>query len=150
MNLSSKALLLAASCLALTACASPPPAEGGPAPEPGRPVAQCPVIESRGWTAWIDAMPGPDAVRTLHISGEVDLPTPGYTVELVPGPADRMMPPGQRFSLVARASPGMAAQVVTPTPVKYAGKAAYPAYREIIIGCGGEVLARIGDIPLAQ
>jgi hypothetical protein len=150
MNLSSKALLLAAGCLALSACAPPPPADDGPAPEPGRPVAQCPVIDSRGWTAWIDAMPGPDAVRTLHISGEVDLPTPGFTVELVPGPADRTMPPGQRFSLVARASPGMVAQVVTPTPVKYAGKATYPAYREIIIGCGGEVLARIERIDVAQ
>lgn len=150
MKLSSKTLLLAAGYVALSACAPSPPAAEGPVPEPGREVVNCPVIESRGWTAWINAMPGPDAVRTLHISGEVDLPTPGYTVELVPGPADRMMPPGQRFSLVAKASPGMAAQVVTPTPVKYAGKATYPAYREIIIGCGGKVLARIDRIEVAQ
>lgn len=150
MNLLSKPLLLAAGCLALSACTPPSPIDGGTPPEPGREVVECPVIESRGWTAWIDALPGPDAVRTLHISGEVDLPTPGYTVELVPGPADRMMPPGQRFSLVARASPGMAAQVVTPTPARYEGKATYPSYREIIIGCGGRVLARIDRIEVAQ
>ena len=150
MNLSSKTLLLAVSCIARAACAPPPPAGEGSAPEPGREVADCPVIESRGWTAWINAMPGPDAVRTLHISGEVDLPTPGYTVELIPGPADRMMPPGQRFSLVARPSANMAAQVVTPTPVKYTDKATDPAYREIIIGCGGKVLARIDRIEVAQ
>ncbi|MBM3594642.1 MAG: hypothetical protein FJX31_02335 [Alphaproteobacteria bacterium] len=150
MNLAWKALLLAAGCLVLLACAPPPPADDGPAPEPGRPVAQCPVIDSRGWTSWIDAMPGLDAVLTLHISGEVDLPTPGYLVELVHGPADRMIPPGQRFSLVDRASPRMAVQAVTPTPVKYAGKATYPAYREIVIGCGGRVLARIDRVEVAQ
>ena len=150
MNLSSKALLFVAGCFALAACAPRSSVGEAPSPEPGREVVDCPVIESRGWTAWINAMPGPEAVRTLHISGEVDLPTPGYTVELVPGPADRMMPPGQRFSLVATASSGMAEQVVTPTPARYQGKATYPAYREIIIGCGGKVLARISNIEVAH
>ncbi len=119
-------------------------------PEPGRPVSECPVIASRGWTAWIDAMPGPGARPTLHISGEVDLTTPGYSVELVPGPADRMMPPAQRFSLIATPPGGMTAQAVTPTSVKYQGPATYTAYREIIVGCGGAVLARIDRIDTAQ
>ena len=150
MNLSLRWAALLPACAAVVSCAPMPPSGSANLPEPGRPVSDCPVLGSRGWSAWINAMPGPGAVRTLHITGEVDLPTPGYTVELIPGPADRMMPPGQRFSLVARPPGGMAAQIVTPTPARYHGAAVYPAYREILVGCGGEVLARIGSVETVQ
>ena len=141
-------MLAAALCIA--ACAPEDPVPTVPAsPEQGVPqVRACPVIDSRDWKAWIDAMPmvGADGNR-LHIAGEVDLPTPGYSVELIPGPADRAMPPSQRFSLVATPPDGIVLQVVTPTPVKYQGKAMYPAYRSIRISCGGEPLATITEVP---
>ena len=77
-----------AASLALSACATVPD-DGSPS---------CPTV-SRDWQAWINAMPGPNAQCTLHITGSVDMPTPGYTVELVGGPADRMQPPGLRFRM---------------------------------------------------
>ena len=114
------------------------------------PASDCPVSDSRNWHAWIDRMPGPGSKPTLHISGEVDLPTPGYQVSLKPGPADRAMPPGQRFTLETRAPDGMVAQVITPTEVRYRGPATYPRYREIIIGCGGSALVTIPDVMVTE
>ena len=141
-----KAIPILAAALCLSACT---PTEPVPiaAVDPSQ-IRACPVIESRDWKAWIDAMPmvGTDGNR-LHIAGEVDLPTPGYSVELIPGPADRAMPPSQRFSLVATPPDGIVAQVVTPTPVRYQGKAMYPAYRSIKVSCGGKPLAAIPEVP---
>ena len=95
-------------------------------------------------------MPGPDNKKTLHISGEIDLPTPGYTVTLTEGISDRAMPPSQRFRLALTKPGGMVAQVVTPAPVKYQGLASSPAYRTILILCGDRLLAAISDIPIAE
>ena len=47
---------------------------------PADDAAACPVLESRNWTAWVNAMPGPDMKPALHVAGEIDLPTPGYTI----------------------------------------------------------------------
>jgi hypothetical protein len=110
----------------------------------------CPVIDSRNWHAWVDAMPGPGAQRTLNISGEVDLPTPGYTVSLHAGPMDRMMPPGQRFELELAAPDGMVAQVVTTTPVKYREPTPHARYRSVTILCGGKPLATMPDVMIAE
>lgn len=114
--------------------------------EPDATVTPCLAIASRSWSAWLDAMPGGGGTR-LNISGEVDLPSPGYKVSWIEGPADRAMPPGQRFMLVLTPPVGMVAQVITPTTVKYEGRATYPAYRSIIIICGDKALTTITDIP---
>ena len=135
-------------CAALAASCAPPKS-AAERPGPTFTLTECPVLASRDWKAWINAMPGPDAVRTLIIEGEVDMPTPGYRVTLIPGPADRMMPPDQRFALAASAADAMVIQVVTPTPVRYEGKASYQEYRAITIGCGGKILARIENIETA-
>ena len=84
----------------------------------------------------------------LHISGEVNLPTPGYAVTLEAGPADRAMPPSQRFRLKATPPNGMVTQVVTPTRVTFHEAATYPAYRSIVILCGQRVLASINEVPM--
>ena len=138
-----------ATAFTLVSCAPAPPKEGA-SPAPVFEMSECPVLASRGWTAYINAMPGPGAKPTLNISGEVDLPTPGFKVELIAGPADRMMPPGQRFSLVATGPEGMVAQVVTATPVTYSAEPMSQQYRSITIGCGGKVLAQITDIKTAH
>lgn len=130
----------------LAACTTVPDDSAGVKPAPETALSQCPVIASRGWKAWVNAMPGPGAVRTLHIEGEIDLPTPGFKTVLVPGPSDRMMPPAQRFALDASPPGGMTAQVVTPTSVNYQGPAVHEKYRAIMIGCGGKELARIENI----
>ena len=144
-----KCALILVAVSTLASCSTASGGEGGKE-IPAFEFSECPVIASRGWNAWINAMPGPGARPTLHITGEVDLPTPGYTVELIAGPADRMMPPGQRFSLVAMGPEDMVAQVVTPTPVRYSRTPANGMYRSITIGCGGKVLATIEKINVAH
>lgn len=121
--------------LPLAACATTPSVD-----EP-----LCPP--SGGWHAWIDAMPGPGSNLTLLVSGEVDVPT-GMVARLRPGPLDRMMPPGQRFVLeLGRGKGAGGRQVVTGrvTPSQN-------IYREIIVSCGGNEIARIsgGDIETAD
>ena len=109
----------------------------------------CPVYDSRDWRAWLDVAPSPDAVSKLHISGEVDLPTPGYTAQWTVGPADRAFPPAQRFMLSFTPPGGMVTQVITPTGVSLETDATYTSYRAIIVGCGDKVLVEITDIAVA-
>ncbi len=134
---------LAAACSADDAGA---PGQGIAAPKP---AGGCPVIDSRDWTAWVDAQPGPDA-PTLHIRGTVDLPTPGYDYAWRLGVADRALPPGQHMHLDFTAPDGIVTQVVTTMDVAYQDKAAFDAYRMILVRCGGEVLAEISDVPTAH
>ena len=111
-------------------------------------TADCPVIGSTNWNAWIDAEPpGPSR---LHIRGEAVLPTPGYTVSWRVGAADRMMPPGQHMHLSFSAPDGVVAQVITTQDVDYVGEATYPEYRVIYVHCGDQQLAEITDIPTAH
>lgn len=136
--------------LALIALMGCVPAPAG-APAAGAiPIAGCPVLADRNWHAWIDTMPGPGARMTLNLSGEIDLPTPGYTLTLIPGPADRRAPPGLRFNLAASAPGGIVPQVVTPMQVTYRQPTPYAQIRQITIGCGGEALATIPDVRITQ
>ncbi len=116
--------------------------------QPTLPLAdQCPVIDSRAWSARLEAAAGPgNPSQTLVITGEVDLPTPGFRLTVTEGPADRMLPPSQRFRLTATPPSGMVAQVVTPTAVEYRGKAYSQSYRSIIILCGERALATIENV----
>jgi hypothetical protein len=104
----------------------------------------CPVIESRNWSARVTS--GPAGERRLHVAGEIDLPTPGFTADFSEGPADRRMPPAQHLLLELREPVGMTAQVVTSMTVEYEGDAIYPEYRAILVRCGDIVLASITDI----
>ncbi len=134
---------------ALSSCTTAATGQSAESQAPVFEFSDCPVIDSRSWNAWINAMPGPGAKPTLHITGEVDLPTPGYKLELIPGPADRRNTPGQRFSLAAAKPEGIVAQVVTTEQVRYSAPPTYDKYRSITIGCGGKVLAQIEKIPVA-
>ncbi|WP_428408055.1 hypothetical protein [Hyphococcus sp.] len=116
----------------------------------GREAMACPVIDSRNWSAWVNAMPGPDAKLTLHVTGEIDLPTPGYDIAWEPGIADRSMTPVQRLMLTATPPEGMAAQVFTTETVKYEGPALVKTYGGVIVLCGGEPLAEITEVMVAE
>jgi hypothetical protein len=137
-----------AACGQTNSTTDPTPA---PAPVAEAPTAStCAVIANRNWTAHINAMPGPGAQRTLIVSGEVDLPTPGYTATLDLGPADRSATPVQQLIVNTTAPTGIVAQVVTPYPVRYEGPAIAQQYRAVRIMCGGQQLAEITDIVVAQ
>lgn len=132
-----KALSIALTLTALAACqTAPPPAQ----PEQ---TAACPVIDSRNWSAHINAMPGPGAQRTLIVSGQIDLPTPGHTVALTAGAADRSATPVQQIVLSAQPPTGMVAQVITSVDVRYEGPAIAQQYRGVRVICGGRELAQL-------
>jgi hypothetical protein len=145
--------LVAACALALAACGqTSATTEPTPAPVVDAPAAAnaCAVIANRNWTAHINAMPGPNAQRTLIVSGEVDLPTPGYTVTLDLGLADRSAIPVQQLTINTTAPTGIVPQVVTQYPVRYEGPAIAQQYRAVRVMCGGQQLAEITDIVTAQ
>lgn len=104
----------------------------------------CPT-ETRGWTAWINAMPGPGAVPTLIVTGEALMPEHAEAV-LTAGPTDRMMPPGQRVALSVVPSDRAAGW----QPVRLEITPAQSAYSSIVIGCGGNEVASITSIETAQ
>lgn len=117
---------------------------------PSRPNASCPVVESRAWAAWVNAMPGPGATRQLIATGEIVLPTPGYKVTLTAGAADRSATPVQQLILDLTPPSGPVAQVLTTEGVRYQGPAISMQYRAVRIMCGGQMLAEITDVPIAQ
>jgi len=148
-------LLLAASAV-LAACQTP--AAEAPALAPSEaeqpvivgetPVAEtCSVLESRNWAAWVNRMPGPDATPTVHVTGQVDVPTGGYGFEWEVGPMDRSMTPALRLKIVPQKPDGMATMAITREDVHYTGPVAGAGYRSITVTCGDKTLAEITEVP---
>jgi hypothetical protein len=119
------------------------------------PPDECPVIETRNWSAFVNAMPGPGARPELIVSGQVRVPSAGYSVELVAGWTDRSLPPVQTVELIALPPFGPAAQVVTamdvrlamPAPATRPGGAA--PFRAVRVVCGEAELAYISPVEVA-
>ena len=108
----------------------------------------CPAMESRNWHAWIDRVA--ENEPRLNISGEVDLPTPGYKVEWQPGILDRRNPPTQRISISFIPPEGVVTQVITPTEVSFTMPSPILKYRSVAIYCGDKLLADIPDVMLSE
>lgn len=145
-----KAILPAVAALALAACDFRSPAVAFN-PEAGQedPVvetADCPALDARGWTAAVRGPLDDQGRAQLVLSGEVDLPTPGFTLTLTPGRADRSSVPTQVFHLAAQAPDGIVSQVVTTETASYEGLAIAQHFRAIRIQCGDRVLTEITDI----
>lgn len=142
-----------ATALALTALAgcanADTPADPVEPPKPA-PVASCPVIESRDWAAWVNAMPGPAVSKQLIVTGQVTMPTPGYALALTAGMADRSATPTQQLILTATPPAGPMPQVLHTQPVRYQGPAISMNYRAVRIMCGGSMLTEIDDVPVAR
>lgn len=138
--------LILTGLVALAACQTPPPTPA-PVPQPAPTPSACAVLDSRDWSAWINRMPGPDARPTLHVTGKVDLPNPGYSVTVRDGPADRSANPVQQIIIETSQRGGMHPQVVTTAEVNFLGPVIAPSYRAIRVMCGGRQLAEITDIP---
>ncbi len=148
-------LLLAAGAV-LAACQTPTAEAPALAPSGAEqpvivgetPVAEtCAVLESRNWAAWVNRMPGPGATPTVHVSGQVDVPTGGYSFEWEVGPMDRSMTPALRLKLVPQKPDGMATMAITPEDVHYTGPVAGAGYRSITVTCGDKTLAEITEVP---
>lgn len=119
-----------------------------------KPVTTCP--QTRNWAAWINAMPGPGDGPTLIVVGEVELPA-GTVARLERGPTDRMMPPGQRFTLHLEASVETGAETGAKAgggaggwqPVRAEIVPAQMQYRSVMIGCNEQAIAEITDVKVA-
>lgn len=70
-----------------------------------------PISGAEGWVAWIDeAPPGPVA---LHVTGRIELPTPGHGVRLRFAHMERSDPPVMVLALDIETPRGPVAQVLT-------------------------------------
>lgn len=114
---------------------------GAETPAPSEQVAAtnaCGIIAHRNWTATRSAGGSP----ALTVAGELDLPTPGYSVSLARDADEAAGATEARLTLTLTPPTNMVAQVVTATPVRYFGPAA-TAYTSVNVNCGGETLTTI-------
>jgi len=152
--------LAAASGIILAAC-TPPADQNTPAAEPppvpaaeddlavapeAAPAAECAVLDSRDWEAWIDRMPGPDASPTVHVIGKVDVRSGGYTFNWEVGPMDRSMTPALNLELIPVAPTEPATMAIATEEVHYTGPVAGSSYSRVTITCGGQTLGEITEI----
>ena len=107
-------------------------------------TTSCPASSSRNWHAWIDRVA--ENEPRLVISGEVDLPTPGYKAEWRSGILDRQQPPAQRLSISFIPPDGMVTQVITPTKVNFTMPSLVLEYSSVMIYCDDKLLADIPDV----
>lgn len=123
------------------------------APETAMPA--CPVLEALNWSARVAPVEGEEGLQ-LIVEGTVLLPTPGYSVSLTPGMADRSAQPVQVINLRAQAPDGMVPQVlsiydlrlVTPSIGQVIDGQA--PYRGVRLVCGDTELAFIEAVELAE
>jgi hypothetical protein len=136
-----RSLALAAAFFLGSACA-PVAAPGGPR------QADCPILASSDWTAWVNAMPGPGARPTLIVTGNVTVPTGGYATRMGPGPTLRSEPPIQHVLLDVTPPSGAATQAVMTLQAR--GEfPALPSYGRITVVCGNRILAEIAPVERA-
>lgn len=103
----------------------------------------CGVIAHRDWEAILNTQPGPGAARTLTVSGEIDLPTPGYSVSLARDQSDSADATEPHLLLTIAPPTGEGhLTVVTPHPVRYFAPAS-GAYTVVHIMCDGQALTDI-------
>lgn len=110
----------------------------------------CDVLESRDWAAWVNLMPGPDASPTVHVTGQVDVRTGGYTFDWQTGPLDRSAMPKLRLKLIPIAPDGMATMAITTEEVHYSAPTGGIAYSGVLVSCGSITLTDIDEITEAH
>jgi hypothetical protein len=107
-------------------------------------TAECPIISSSNWSAQIET---PEQGRTmLAIKGDIELPSPGYSVVLEQGMTDKSATPSQHFNLKAEQLDGMYIQMVTPMTLEHSVPSIAKQYRSIVIHCGDQVIATIDNV----
>ena len=138
--------------LLLAACAPPYPAPTPPPDPPGPPAAEprpCPIIASREWAAWVNAMPGPNERPTLIVTGKVDTPTGGYRFAWRDIRVMESYPVQVAVDLVATPPSGPATQAIVTHDVRGEWPSQQPV-GSLTIHCGDKVLARIAPVETAH
>ena len=94
----------------------------GMASVPIQPSHECPkkdpiAVDTTGWYAWrTKPATGP---ASFHVSGVVNLPTPGYEAHLVRATPQGINPRELILDLQVKPRPGIWPQVITPTSVRF-------------------------------
>jgi hypothetical protein len=135
----------------------PPPGDGQISPEwpgPGGrgsapPSGECPIVGSSGWAAHVNAMPGPNARRTLHVSGKVRVPTAGYRASLRLGPVAESHPLMVTVLLDVKPPSGAAAQVASTLSVS-SSWAVDGDVGSVTVRCGGRTVGRVSPVETAH
>jgi hypothetical protein len=107
----------------------------GSASIPVGPIQQGPknpvIVSSSDWYAWVNQMPpGP---ASFHVTGIVQLPTPGYDVRLVAAEPQGINPRELICNLQVTPRPGIWPQIVTSVSVRYDESPAGTAYDGVLI-----------------
>ena len=106
-------------------------------------TADCPLISSNNWQAQLVSV---DGQRQLKLSGDIELPNPGFAVTIEPGIADRSIKPTQHFHLKLDRLDGLHIQVITPMSFEQLNPAIATEYTSIVIHCGEQTLSTITDV----
>lgn len=88
-------------------------------------------IETTGWYAWLDTMPG--GKPTFHVVGTVVLPSPGYEAKLEAVSPQGINPKELILALHVVKKPGFWPQIIMPTLVHYTQRPAQVAYEGVEI-----------------
>ncbi len=152
-------LAAAALCAASVAACQPQPATTEPQAEPqavemattepsteapaNGVASACPVIAHRRWEATLTARR--DGSSTLTVSGQIDLPRPGYSVSLVRDPSENSAAEGPHLTLLLTPPSQPASATVTAHPVYYFAPAS-GQYTVVHIVCEGAPLADINVV----
>ena len=134
---------------------NPQPYPPGPGTYPGQPggptLFECPIVSSSGWTAWINAQPGPGGGRpVLVVSGKVVTATGGYQVAFDRYRQIRRGQPAQAFVTLQVAPPngGTWGTQAIPHQVRWEWPLNQPI-GGVIISCGDKTLAELTIIKTA-
>jgi hypothetical protein len=128
--------------LLLASCASLPAAA------PAGPGA-CPITGSSDWSAWVNAMPGPDARPTLIVTGKVTVPTGGYRFAW----GDVRVMESQPVQVVTELRPLAPIGGATGALVTHDVRGEWPMsppVGSVTVTCGDQTLARIAPVETAQ
>lgn len=112
--------------------------------------ARCPIYESRNWKAWIERPSDQIETAQLHLTGQIDLPTPGYEIDWQPGALDRRQPPSLRIMLTLRRPEGTTLQVIDTQDIAFQMETQIRQFRSIQILCGDRVLVEIPNVTIPE
>jgi hypothetical protein len=105
---------------------------------------ECPIVSSSDWSAHIAT--SEQGERMLSIKGDIELPSPAYSVILEQGMADKSATPSQHFNLKIEQVDGMFIQMITPMTLEHSAPSIAKQYRSIVIHCGDQVIASIENV----
>ena len=118
---------------------------------PARPAraADCDIIGSSGWAAWVNAMPGPNARPTLIVTGKVTVPTGGYRFAWRDMRVMESYPVQVAVELDAIPPAGGATEALVTHDVRGEWPIS-PPVGSLMVRCGAMVLARIAPVETAH